>query len=443
MKQPLPLLLLALALTPLCADPVTLSMQDAVDLALGASLEVYGQKLALGSAQRDLDNSWNLLLPGISSGLSGKWSDSLFIEAPTSQGSAASKPFDATLGMGTRLTLTTGTLYDLEKRRTDFRLASLADKDSRARVERDAGKAYFLLVSLQLDLDNKAKAAALAGERYRLAALRFERGLGSELDVLRAQMSELNAGSAYKKATADYEKRQAAFRHQLGLAANVKLRLTTALEAPENIPDIAFTELVDGRVDMMKAVLAREVAANASARHGAVNRLPLITLDAGWNFSMTDFRNPRDSFSLSAGLSFNADAWIPKSRKDLELRALRDTEAQLALAYEQARKSALDEIGAIRLDIESAWNSLFVAGEQASLSERIYSRTTEAWERGSATILELEDAQLAVDLARQSLLAGRYQYLSLLIDLGYALNVDWRTLAKWMVSSKDRAQPGR
>jgi len=416
-------LLSALFLSPLAAETVELSVEAAVELSSKASLDLYGQKLAVSSTQRDLDNSWNLFLPGISTGLSGKIGDELF-----TANSPTTSLLGSTLSLGTKLTLTTGVLYDLENRRTAYRSALLGEQDLAARLSRDVQKAYFQLVSLQLDLDNKVRAIALAEERRRLAELRFARGLGSELDALRAQMTELNARSAHKKAVADYDKRQATFRRQLGLAAGDQLKLTTALAVPAGPPADSVATLIDTRIDLAKASLARELAATATARYINLNRLPLVTLDAGYSFSLADFKTARDSFSISAGLSFNADAWIPGSRKDVELQVLRETEDRLALAYEQARRSALDEVEALWLDIDAARNSLELASGQVSLAERIATRTREAWERGSATALELEDAQYSVDAARQALIASQYQYLSLVIDLGYALNTDWRTL---------------
>lgn len=426
MRAPVSLvLLLALSRFAIAAEPVVVSVEAAIEMASRASVELYGQQLAVASAQRDLDNGWNIFLPGVSAGLSGRIGDELF-----TPNSPATNLFGSTLSLGTRLTVTTSVLHDLQNRRTAYRSALLGEQELKARISRDVQKAYFQLASLRLDLDNKAKAIALAEERRRLADLRFTRGLGSELDALRAQMSELNARSAHKRAVADYDKRQAAFRRLLGIAAGDQLDLSTALDVPAGFTAIGIEAMIDARIDLAKASLARDVAAAATARYFNLNRLPLVTLDAGWNFSLTDFETMRDNFFISAGLTFNADAWIPGSRKDVELQILREAEGKLALSYDQARRSALDEVEALRLDIEFARGGLELAGGQISLAERIAARAREAWERGSATALELEAALYDVDAARQALIASQYQYLSLLIDLGYALNADWRTLVR-------------
>ncbi len=426
MRNPVPLLVLSiLSLSTLAAEPAELSVESAVEMAARASVDLYGQSLAVGSARRDLDNGWNLFLPGMSTGVSGRLGDELF-----TANSPTTNLFGSTLSLGTRLTVTTSALYDLESRRAALRSAMLGEQEVRARIARDTEKAYFQLVSLQLDLDNKTKAIVLAEERRRLADFRFARGLGSELDALRAQMTEMNTRSAHKKAVAEYDKRAAAFRRLLGIAAGDQLELTTELAVPAGLPAGINAGQIEARVDLAKARLAREVAATATTKYSNLNRLPLVTLDAGWNFSLSDFSTARDNIFISAGLSFNADAWIPGSRKDTELRALRETEDRLAFSYEQALRSALDEVEALTLDMEFAQTSVELAHAQISLAERIAIRAREAWERGAATALEMEAAQYDVDAARQALIASQYQYLSLLIDLGYALSTDWRTLTR-------------
>jgi len=431
MRNTAVLLCLAIGASPLVAEPLALSVDDAVALALGASPEAYEEKLAADAARRALDNRWNLFLPALSAGATAKIGDRLLTDTPLGSQAAG---LDGALTLGTKLSLANGLPFDLADRRTAWRLAELDAADARARVERDARKAYYLLVSLEQDLANKARATELAGERSALAELRFERGLGSELDALRARLSERDAEAAYDGAVADYEKRKTAFRRMLGLEEGAALLLSTPLEQPAASPGIsegdgAVTdggddETIDARADVRKAALAAEAAANASARYAAVNRLPMLTLEASWNLSLALADPARDAYSVGAGLVFSPDAWIPGSRKDLELRALRETEERLRAAYAQARRDARDEVADLRIDVASALGAVALAESRAVLAERILAGVQDAYERGSATALELDDARLDLDSARQTLIGSRYRYLALTIDLGYALGVD-------------------
>jgi outer membrane protein TolC len=409
------------------ADPLALSAHDAVELAKATSLDFYSQSLALDAAHRDLENSWNLFLPGVSVGATAKYGDSLLIKnaKPSSQ-----EAFSSSLTAGLRLSLASSIIFDQKNRQTDYRSAEIGEQDAVARLTRDVQKAYYFLVSLKLDIDNKATAVTLASDRVKLASARFNSGMGSELDLLRARMSESNARSSHQRTITDYEKRQASFRRMVGLVPGETFNLSSALEVPANPVKLSSDPNLEGRADLQKASMAVQAAESAITRYVTINRLPLLSIDAAWNYSLTDRKTSKDAYSLSAGLTFNPDAWIPGSRKDLELKRLLDSKERLTLAYEQAKRAAFDEIEALKLDIDFTRDNLTVAEGQISLAERILVRTREAYDRGVATSLELDEAQLAVDSARQSLIALRYQYLSLLIDLGYALNLPWQSLVE-------------
>lgn len=417
----------AIAEEPPKAQADALGLESALELALAASPEYRAAAAAASAARRSVDHSWNLFLPAVKPSAEGGLEGYLF--APSTRTESALAP-SASLRIGASLSLDTNVLFDLEKRRLDVASAELAVLEAEARVRRDTAKAYFYLVSLGLELDNKAKAAELAAERSRIAALRFERGLGSELDALRAAMTERTAAATRDKAAGELAKRSAAFAHALGLPPGTPLFLSAPLPEPSRLAlspsESSIEELAERRLDLRKDRLAQEAASLARRRYEAVNRLPLVSVGAAWNAlaatpGSASPMSASDSWSASATVSFNADAWIPGSRRELEQRGLEEAEARLAEAYERAGRSALAEVASLRLDAELARSAVGVAEAQVALAERIEARTAEAYERGAATALELEDARLSLDGARQALVAARYQCLAAAIDLGYAM----------------------
>jgi outer membrane protein TolC len=434
MKSTAPLLALSLALVllfapvPAIAEPLELSVEEAVKRALQSSLDVFGQAQAVAAALRNLESRWNLFLPGISAGATARWSDDLLIEPSLRAGTVAPDPFSTSLSVGASLSVATGVLFDLEDRRIGYQSAVLSEREVRSRLVRDVEKAYFLLVSLEQDLSNKERAVTLAGDRLRLATYRFESGLGSELDLLRARMSGQTARSTHEKAVADYHKRLAAFKRLVGLDGSAALRLSTGLDLRLSDVEADVDKLIEDRTDLGKSRLAMSNAATAIDRFVAAYRLPVLKFDVSYNLSLADFETATDRLVLSAGLSFNADSWIPNSRRDLELRALRENQERLGQKYAEDRRNALDAVELLFLDLELAGKALVLAEDQVSLALRIYEGTSAAYDRGLATALQLETDSSSVDGARQSLIASRYQYLSLLMDLGYELDIDWRSL---------------
>ncbi|HAX38524.1 MAG: hypothetical protein A2087_11110 [Spirochaetes bacterium GWD1_61_31] len=147
---------------------------------------------------------------------------------------------------------------------------------------------------------------------------------------------------------------------------------------------------------------------------------------AGWNGTLDDWQEYQDSFRLQAGLSFAIDAWIPGSRKDLAWRQLHESGQSLRQNYQTALTASRDEIHSLWLDLSLQADSLTLSNRQLDLAERIYQRTVQNYQQGNASLLDLESAQLDWSAAQQSRLSAQYQYLALLIDLGYALQLDWR-----------------
>lgn len=424
------LLGLVLALVPVSvgAEPRMVSVEEAIDLALQSSLDIFGQGQSVAAALRNLENRWNLFLPSISAGLSFRRSDKLVTEFPLVAATSSDSLFSSTFNLGTRVSLATGVLFDLEKRRTDYRAALLSERESVAKVSKEVTKAYYALVSLGQDLENKERAIVLAEERLRLASFRFDRGLGPELDVLRAQLSVQTAKSVYERTRAENEKRFSAFKRLLGLEGDTKLSLTSAIHIGGLKPQLDSTRLIEGRSDLERGRSAITTAETEVKRFLATIRMPLVSLEADWAFRKADSNPSRDSYTIGASLTFNADAWIPNSRRDLELRSLRENQERLALKYEQDRRNAIELVNGLMLEISQAATNVSLAESQVLLSERVYAGTRTAYERGMATALQLETDSAAVDTARQALISSRYQYLALLIDLGYELGTDWRTL---------------
>lgn len=411
------------------AAPIELSAEDAVSLALSQGGDLYTQAFSVAAARRDAENAWNLFLPSFTLGAQARLSDELFFLVPPRPGDAG--PLSATVSAGLQLSLGSAAPFELRKRNDDLRAALLREEEAKARLAAAVEKAYWSIAAMAADVVNKERALVLAEERYRAASRRWELGLGSELDRLRAELSVESAVAAAAQARADQAKRLAAFRRQLGLPADAELKLTGSLDMrPAHVlmPDSIRLER---RHDVSRLLLSIEAAELQRLRSLATVKAPALELSASWNYSMAvwDPGTQRDSYALSASLRFNADAWIPGSGRDLSYRRVLDDRAKLDLDLRAALRQAEDELAALRADLDLAMNAAANAERQLSLAERIRSRTRELYERGGATLLELADAEQGVQAALQTVLSRRYQLVSLFIDLGLALNLPWRELA--------------
>ncbi len=417
---------------------LVLSMEDALALAYDASPDLKNAQLALLAAQNNVKHTWNLFMPGISASYKADLKSPLLFRSASVPGGAsgfASNPFSNSFAVNASLSFSTAVFFDAEKRKTDLRSAEIAKMEAEARIKRDTEKAYYQLLSLDLDISNKTKALALAAERYKAAQFKFDNGLGPELDLLRANMAEKNSKAALDRAVGDMAKKLSAFKRSLKLDADTELSFSTALVIPQGQPSFDSDALIFDRLDLQKDRLAISTAMAAKERSFYTNRIALVSLGASWAMSsggskIADLFSFGDSASASLSVSFSPDSWIPNTQKNLAYAELVEAEQRQARKYEQDLTNARAEVAWLLMDIELNRAAMELAKGQVELAERIYDKSAEAYHKGAITALELEDSQLSLDSARQNLNSSRYQYLSLIIDLGYALNTDWRELVK-------------
>lgn len=415
---------------------LTLSIEDALALAYEASPDLKNAWLALLAAQNNVKHAWNLFMPGISASYKADLkSPLLFGQSSGSGGSPGASPFSNSFAVNASLSLSTAVFFDAEKRKTDLLSAEIAKMEAETRIKRDTERAYYQLLSLDLDISNKTKALALAAERYKSAQFKFDNGLGAELDLLRANMAEKNSKAALDRAVGDMAKKLSSFKRSLKLDADTELFFSTALVIPRGQPSFDKDALIFERLDLQKDRLAMATALAAKERNFYVNRMPVVSLGASWAMNsggskIADLFSFGDSAGASLTVSFSPDSWIPNTQKNLAYAELVEAEQRQSRKYEQDLTNARAEVAGLLMDIELNRAAMELAKGQVELAERIYDKSGEAYNKGAITALELEDSQLSLDSAKQSLNTSRYQYLSLIIDLGYALNTDWRDLVK-------------
>ncbi|MFH2116202.1 MAG: TolC family protein [Spirochaetota bacterium] len=427
MKRTLTLVAGLISAVYLCAEPVNLSLDQAIQLAIANSPTLQDQGALVSAALRNKENSWNLFLPGLTAEFTGNFFDEFFYPPASNR---LTPPLSSSLKMDVKLSLDTKTLYDLDKRRDDYTSSLIVAQEAQRKSIVGIEKDYFSLVASSMDIENSLRALGLDEESYRQTRVKFERGLESELALLNAELKLQVSRTAVISARAGYEKKATAFKRLLGMEPQVLLALSTPLVIAE-LDSNKLDDLMEGiskRLDLeikRRAIQAADVAAD---RYHASNRLPLVTLGSSLSFSLSDFSVPNDAFSVSAGVSFSVDAWIPGSQKDLAFVALLEARAQQAIEYDRMLKAAREKVDDLLIDLSLRINELRLTEAKLSLAERIHVQTREAYNRGSATLLSMDDAQNKVEIQRQALVSSQLAYLQLVIDVGYALGADWRSL---------------
>ncbi|OHD82485.1 MAG: hypothetical protein A3J97_10515 [Spirochaetes bacterium RIFOXYC1_FULL_54_7] len=427
MKPTVALLVLVLYCLPLQAEPLGLSLDEAMELAVANSQVIHDQENVVAKALRNMDNSWNLYLPGVTADLIASYKDSIFYPSQTSR---SVSPLSTSLKMDIKLSLDTKSLFERKKRGDDYATALLLAQEVQRKFVMGAEKDYFSLVASSLDVNNSLRTLDLDEELYRQTKVRFERGLEPELSLLNADLKLQGTRTAVMSSQAAYDKKAMAFRRLIGLEPQIMFTLTTPLAFTEldakNIEDLL--RAIEARLDLEIKRMAIEASTVAINRYHAITRLPLLSLGSSLSYGLSDFSVPSDGFSISAGISFGVDAWIPGSQKDLAYRLLLEEREQQVVEYDRMLEAAKEKVEDLTIDLSLKINDLRLTEAKLALAERIHAQTRTAYDRGTVTLYTLDDAQNKVEVQRQALVSTKLAYLQLVIDIGYALGVDWRSL---------------
>lgn len=293
--------------------------------------------------------------------------------------------------------------------------AQLGLQEQTAEIELQVRSAYFR-ARLAQELVGISQAALDQASRFLASErIRREAGTGSELDVLRAEVSMANLQPQLIAATNAAAVATLDLKRLIDVPLGQPVRLTTPLDAAS----------VAGNVDAAPGVesLSRRAALAAAERQVRIREeqvriarggyLPSVNLHLNYGkqlFPSEIFRLNEDwRTDFTAGVSisvplFNgmrtsaevAQAQVALSQEQLRLRQLRDG---LQVEYERAR----GERDRARASIEARQRTV----EQA---QRVYDLTVLRYEQGLASQLEVSEARLALLQARTNLAQAATDY---------------------------------
>lgn len=290
---------------------------------------------------------------------------------------------------------------------SDYREAARADyREQVSEIALQVKRAY-VRASLAQQLEHIAQAALDQALAYQAQQqLRLQAGTASELDLLRAEVSAENLRPQLVEARNSAELALLDLKRLVDVPLQHPLRLTTALIAPAAVDTLAEPAPTD---------VARQRASVASAERQVSMRersvdiargayLPSVGLQVNYGaqnlpaktFGFGDSRWQRD-VSASIGISlpifsgFRRSAELQQSRIELDRARLQLDQLREAvqLQYQQARgerQRALATIAARQRTVDQA--------------QRVHDLTVLRSDRGLATQLEVSDARLALLQAR-------------------------------------------
>lgn len=265
-------------------------------------------------------------------------------------------------------------------------VAERASDEARRQIALATAQAYLQIITLRrvLELNERARETARAHAEF--ARQRFEAGLGSRLNLLRAEQ-ELSADEArVEEARLAVRRAQAA----LGVLVAADGPVDAADEPVFDLPGETSPDLIATRADVRLAT-AEQAAAARVVRDSWRDRLPSVTalFDPQILEPSGLFRPPR---SWTATILFQVPVFDAGSRRGLALERQARLDAVRA-DRERIERAARSEIRIAFEAVRSTERALASARAGASQASEVLKIADVAFRAGATTNIELIDAQ--------------------------------------------------
>ena len=443
-------LIAAAAAGSIGAETLTLTVDEAVEMAAAQNLSLKQAGITLRTAERAKDTAWNAFLPTMAA--SAGVSDSHIIfdhDYYSSSGFGDAGNFGIQAGLALSLPINIGLSSSIKKLQVDYQAGLLDYEDARKQLERDIQKHFYGLLANKENIRIQEANINLARKRLEQARNNYVNGLVPELEVLSAEVTVANLQPVYDSVVALYDRMFLAFKFLLGVNLNTEIELVGDLET--ELYDLETQALINsylsGRLDLRSLQLqiqALELTKKSTARNF---NTPTLNLGYTWGISgsnaeylmgITDVGmggNPvlgyseispwtdwADRGTLSLGLQWKFDGFIPGSSTDVTLKEIQDGIDSMNLAMEMAYENAGMEITNYVKSLATARKTIEATSSSVGLAWKNYQLTEEAYKVGTRELLDVESAQTDYLEASQQLLMAKYDYIAGLLDLEYALN---------------------
>jgi outer membrane protein len=422
------LLLLAAMPLLLSAQPLDLSLKQAVDMALApdGNARVQLVQEAVKQAQSRNAQARAALLPNLDASLSEQnqtrnlaaFGIKIQLPIPGFQFPELAGPFtvfDARASV-TQSIFDFGAIRRYQASKTAAGAAAEDSDAARDEVARQVSMLYLAALRAQARADASQADVTLAESLAELAANQKTAGTGTGIEVTRAKVQLAQARQQSLVARSDLRQSQLELLRAIGLRLDTAVRLTGKMEYTPLEPitaEKALEAALATRADW-KAQQTREQAARLSFSGVKFERLPTVAGFADYGSSGSAINNsiPTRTYGLSVRVPIfdggRRDARRSESRSQYEQERIRTTDLRKQVELEV--QLSLD-------DLQSSEEQVKVAAEGLDQVQAEVEQAQRRYKAGVSSSLEVTDAQTRLARARDNQIAALFLYNRARLDL--------------------------
>jgi outer membrane protein TolC len=416
---------------------LSLNADRAVQLALENNLGLRSDRIDVAAKQRKVDTAWNVFIPSVDvSGTLGRWNTEKNILMYPDPYWTISGSIQAQLMINIAL------FEGIRNLQIDYEAGRIGYEQARVRLERDIRKNYFSILLLKENISLMEENILAAERHVKQAQDNYRAGLAPELTVLQARVAAENLKPALEELKNGLDASLAAFAMNLGLERGARLEL-------ENTPPPDFVELnadallakaSTDRLDIQGLLVS--LRQMESKRKLTEYQLYTPSLLLGWTYDPAFQGDPwkdswfkEDGWKQSSGMfratiSYRLNGLLPFTKEALVLTDLDEGREKLNIALAQTIRGMETEVDSLVQKLDKSRRSVGALALNVELAERAYRLSEEAYKAGAKDLLDLQNSELELHKARLEVLKEKFNYLTGLLDLEYAIGVPFGTLTR-------------
>lgn len=407
------------------SSPQVYTLDECVQLAERHNATLIAAKQSYNAARSQVWTGWGRLLPSIDTRLgyshSETWSpggaywnqytDS--IEYVPS-GAVASKYYSAHISAGQGWSLGGYDYFNIQEKNASRNSAKSSYVLTRQELVLSVKQSYFDVLKSKMLWEIQKEALKRADEQLKIAQTRYELGAASYSDVLKAKVQHGDVKLALISAENTVKIAKATLNSWMGQDVNASIDVEENLSLPQfgYSYEQALEDAMTKNADLQKAEsgLKSAQAQLGMARSGF---FPNFNLSASYSWDNQDLNEikyirRRDySWSVSAYFSFNI---FDNFQKNYNLSWAKANRNSARENFHQAKRDVALELKQAYLNVQEAQQKIDLSEEKVESAGEDLELVQEKYNLGSASILELLDAEVSFKQAESDRVEALYDY---------------------------------
>lgn len=424
MKKFLSIILLSCLAVMLSAEEMTVTIEQAVTLAMQNNLQVKQAERSLAALERADKYSWNSVSPTISG------SANLQIPLMETMGQKAAS---YSVGASMNLRLTPSLYTSIQSARIQLEQGEISYDEALRSVELNVRKIFYSILLAEENLNVQKRSMEAAKRQYETNKTKYNRGQLSELDLLQSQVNyegkKPNIESQENQLINNVEN----FKQLLGIDRDVTLKIEGTIEGFENfdeskvevnLSNISSIKKLEKQIESAEnQLLATRFSAWGPSVSAGYSIAAGGQIQSGSSFGLTNH-------SISIGVSIPLDGYLPWSSGALSIQSQKEN-------IDTLKENLQNQITTTEMTVENSLRSIRQAKSQmksleatAALAQKTYDLTQNAYNQGSRDLDSLKNAEDSLISAKTQLQSQNYTLVNAILELENTLGVPFGSLSK-------------